>query len=61
MTKSVDFETNLINVIKIVVDVGAFLVVGGLGGLVLAMSVRAGVLALRAAVISTLYGERAAG
>ena len=60
MTKSVDFETNLINVIKIVVDVGAFLVVGGLGGLVLAMSVRAGVLGLWAAVISPLYGERAA-
>ena len=61
MTKSVDFETSLINVSKIVVDVGAFLVVGGTGGLVLAMSVRAGVLGLWASVISPLYEERVAG
>ena len=43
MTKSVDFEANLIRVRSIVVEVGAIGVVGGTAGLVLAMSVQAGI------------------
>ena len=46
MTKSVDCETNLIRVIRIVVDVGESLTKGGFGGLVLATSVSAGVVGL---------------
>lgn len=51
MTKSVDFETNLIRLRSIVVEVGAVGVIGGTAGLVLAMRVQAGVFGLRMMVL----------
>ena len=58
MTKSVDFETNLIKVISIVVDVGMFRVIGGVEGLVLATSVSAGVVSLCAVMVSWFGQDR---